>query len=287
MNKQFDASLHASPSRSQISPAPCVGLHCSGADGSQWRTLFARMSDETKTIAPDLIGTVSRGYKIPDGPFTLEREAASIITEIEELGSPAHLIGHSYGGALALHIARARPDLVRSLCLYEPTLFSLLKAGDATDGSLYSEIVSLTNAIQTGIEKGCEEFSAQVFTDFWGGLGAWQALSRERRCAMIDWIYKAPSDFDALLKEPDPEYILSEGVPSTIIRGSQTHVHTKRIAELLASQGKLVELKVLKGAGHLGPFTFKESFEMEVLSHIRTVDRRDMASMEVKPISRS
>ncbi len=287
MNKQFDASLHASPCWSQISPAPCVGLHCSGADGSQWRNLFARMSEETKTIAPDLIGTLSRGHKIPDGPFTLENEAASIVTEIEKLGRPAHLIGHSYGGALALHIARARPDLVRSLCLYEPTLFSLLKAGELTDGLLYSEIVSLTNAIRTGIEEGCEEFSAQVFTDFWGGLGSWQALSRERRCAMIDWVHKAPSDFDALLKEPDPEYILSEGVPSTIIRGSQTHVHTKRIAELLASQGKLVELKVLKGAGHLGPFTFKESFEMEVLSHIRTVDRRDMASMDIKPISRS
>lgn len=235
MNKNFEIPLQAFGTWSQTLRAPCVGLHCSGADGGQWRSLFARLGADIETLAPDFIGTVSRGHLCLDEPFTLEQEAPSVVAAMDELSGPSHLIGHSYGGALALHIARVRPDLVRSLCLYEPTLFSLLKTGSATDRSLFSEIISLSNTIRTGIEEGCEDFSAQVFTDFWGGLGAWQALSRERRCAMIDWIGKAPSDFDALLREPDPENILPKDIPITIIIGSQTHAQARRIAEILAS----------------------------------------------------
>lgn len=271
MNQQIVHSRDNSPVWLAIQPTPVVGLHCSGADGRQWCGLFDRFSDGTTTLAPDLIGTASRGHRTGSGPFMLADEAAPIIEMMETLPAPAHIVGHSYGGALALHIARARPDLVHSLCLYEPTLFALLRKGEAADELLYSEIQSLTQAIQNGIEEGCSNFSAQIFTDFWGGLGAWQALSRDRRSAMVDWIAKAPSDFEALLSEPDPKYILSGAVPTTIIVGKHTHAHTLRIAEMLLVQADGVKLKFLDGAGHLGPFTFREKFELEVLSHLKSL----------------
>ena len=268
MNQQIVHPLGNSPAMLAIQPTPIVGLHCSGADGRQWCKLFDRFGGHTTTLAPDLIGTASRGHRTRTRPFTLAEEARPIIEMIEALPGPAHIVGHSYGGALALHIARARPDLVQSLCLYEPTLFALLRNGEAADKLLYSEIQSLTQAIQNGIEEGCSNFSAQIFTDFWGGLGAWQALSRDRRCAMVDWIAKAPNDFEALMAEPEPETILCGTVPTTIIVGKHTHANTLRIAEMLVSQADGVKLKFLDGAGHLGPFTFREKFELEVLSHL-------------------
>lgn len=47
-----------------------------------------------------------------------------------------HLIGHSYGGAVSLHVALQRPERVRSLALYEPVLFAPLRddgGGDEPD----------------------------------------------------------------------------------------------------------------------------------------------------------
>ena len=44
------------------------------------------------------------------------------------LGKSAHLVGHSFGGAIALAAAARRPDAVRSLTLVEPAL--LMMAGD-------------------------------------------------------------------------------------------------------------------------------------------------------------
>ena len=40
-------------------------------------------------------------------------------------GGPVHLVGHSYGGMVALYMARARPDAIRSLVLIEAPAFGL------------------------------------------------------------------------------------------------------------------------------------------------------------------
>ena len=45
---------------------------------------------------------------------------------VEVLGSGAHLVGHSYGGVVALLAAAARPELVRSLAVFEPPAFALV-----------------------------------------------------------------------------------------------------------------------------------------------------------------
>ncbi len=44
----------------------------------------------------------------------------------EELGEASHLIGHSFGGAIALLAAARRPEAVRSLTLIEPALQPML-----------------------------------------------------------------------------------------------------------------------------------------------------------------
>ena len=268
MRQLVDTALTVGVRKGPTRISPFVGLHCSGADGSQWSSLMRQVGCRAATLSPDLIGTPSRGHREGGGSFSLAQEAIYVIELIEDLVEPVHLVGHSYGGALALHIARARPDLVRSLCLFEPTLFSLLETGGERDRLLRTDIVTLAAAIRSGIADGNRLFGAQLFSDFWGGVGAWQALSRIRREALVDWIEKAPLDFDALLNEAEPECILRSNVPSTVIVGGVTHPHTRHIADLLLRQSTLVRIRSLAGAGHLGPFTLREPFEKLVLSHI-------------------
>ena len=61
--------------------------------------------------------TVSRG---PDD------QLADALWVSEELGEGSHLIGHSFGGAIALFAAAQRPQAVRSLILIEPALQPML-----------------------------------------------------------------------------------------------------------------------------------------------------------------
>src|SRR5512138_3457520 len=99
---------------------PVILLHCSGSSGAQWRTLASTLEARHLVAAPDLIGYGSAAPWTGRAPFSLAQEAGPILSLIGTLGEPVHLVGHSYGGAVALHIALTRPELVRSLTLIEP-----------------------------------------------------------------------------------------------------------------------------------------------------------------------
>jgi pimeloyl-ACP methyl ester carboxylesterase len=154
--------------------------------------------------------------------------------------------------------------------LYEPTLFSLLDNSEPDDRILFNEIETLTTTIEGAIKEGCPDFAAQVFTDFWGGVGAWQALSRDRRTALTSWIRKCPLDFGALLYEPSGTPLPAD-IPITLMVGSQSQKQTQRIAELLVAEAPQSWLVQVQGAGHLGPFTFRDRVARLVNKHFERI----------------
>ncbi|MGH3765178.1 MAG: alpha/beta fold hydrolase [Pseudonocardiaceae bacterium] len=79
-------------------------------------------------VAPDLPGHGDA----PDGPNDFEVSAELVVREL--LQEPAHLVGFSYGGIVAMLAAAARPGSVRSLTTIEPPATSA--APDVTDVTL-------------------------------------------------------------------------------------------------------------------------------------------------------
>ena len=78
------------------------------------RSRLARLKrllrDRTRLWCPNFIGSMWTGHWNGDHAFTLADEAAAIVSMIDALGRPVHLVGHSYGGAVALRVARERPE---------------------------------------------------------------------------------------------------------------------------------------------------------------------------------
>jgi pimeloyl-ACP methyl ester carboxylesterase len=58
-------------------------------------------------------------------------EHAPLVAEL--LADGAHLVGHSYGGVIALYAAGLRPDAVRSLTVIEPPAFGIARGDPAVD----------------------------------------------------------------------------------------------------------------------------------------------------------
>jgi pimeloyl-ACP methyl ester carboxylesterase len=73
-----------------------------------------------------------RGYgKTPAaGRVDFERDAEDVAALLDE---PAHLLGHSYGGLVALLATARRPDGVRTLTVVEPPAFSLVRGEPAVE----------------------------------------------------------------------------------------------------------------------------------------------------------
>src|ERR1041384_8297737 len=105
-----------------------IALHCAGAGSSQWRQLAGVLGDGYELLAPEHYGCENTGPWSGEHPFTLAAEEARTIALIDAPERNVHLVGHSYGGGVALHVALARPEHIASLTLYEPSAFQLLKA---------------------------------------------------------------------------------------------------------------------------------------------------------------
>ena len=94
---------------------PVLLLHGVPETSSVWRDIAPRLATGRRVLAPDLPGLGGSAYTGPyDVPSLVGQLAALIASEV---GGPVDVVGHDWGGSLALGLAGARPDLVRRLCI--------------------------------------------------------------------------------------------------------------------------------------------------------------------------
>src|SRR5262245_11770088 len=91
-----------------------IALHCSGASAGQWRALAEGLGSQYAIEAPEHYGCDSTGTWSGEHVFTLADEAKRAIALIDGSEGSVHLVGHSYGGGVALYAALARPNRIAS-----------------------------------------------------------------------------------------------------------------------------------------------------------------------------
>lgn len=95
-----------------------VGLHGFMGSALDWRELEASLEGGYRCIFPDLPGHGQNQAGLSTRPLSLPTWASGLARTFDRLGvPPAHLVGYSLGGRLALHFARQYPERVRSLVL--------------------------------------------------------------------------------------------------------------------------------------------------------------------------
>jgi 3-oxoadipate enol-lactonase len=109
-------SIHYEDHNPQGSPAVLL-LHGLGVTGSSWQLQIpCLVAAGFRVIAPDARGFGQSTY--PGGGISIAGLADDIAALLEATGvSPAHVVGISMGGTLALQLALDRPELVRRLVL--------------------------------------------------------------------------------------------------------------------------------------------------------------------------
>ncbi|MBX7497074.1 alpha/beta fold hydrolase [Qipengyuania sp. 6B39] len=81
-------------------------LHGTGASAHSWRGMLGSLAEHFTVVAPDLPGHGFTKGRVRSGP-TLPRIAAAVEALLEQLAlSPAIIVGHSAGAAVALELAR-------------------------------------------------------------------------------------------------------------------------------------------------------------------------------------
>lgn len=93
-------------------------LHGFGGSSYSWRHLIPELATDYRVLAPDLNGFGFTERPRARAPYTRSGQLKLILALMDHHHLPsAHIVGHSYGGALALTLAHDHPRRVRSLTL--------------------------------------------------------------------------------------------------------------------------------------------------------------------------
>ncbi len=255
-----------------IFSAPVVALHSSASSGAQWKQLAAELDGRFSVSAIDLPGYGSR--MADNGAFGIGGVADDVIDHLTGFRQPVHLVGHSFGASVALKIALLRPDLVKSLTLYEPVAFHLLETGDAEDRDQFAQMRRISTTLAECAEAGTVECGMRAVVDFWNGQGSFDGSSEERRrrwSAMTPAILK---DFTRCFSEDwSLEDLAALTMPVLVLTGMDSPEVAQNVATKVANAVAQARLAILPGAGHMTPVHEPEWVNSRIYEHIAHVER--------------
>jgi pimeloyl-ACP methyl ester carboxylesterase len=213
-----------------------VLIHGSVGNADSWAAVRPVLEERYEVVAPN-----RGGY--PPGPLLERIDFEQQAEELAPLlGERAHLVGHSYGGVIALLIAASRPDAVRSLTVSEPPAFGLARGTPEVE-----EVVARLDEHFTNGPREPRAFAV----GFLGAVGSSAPLPDELpppveqglRATMAErppWEAQIP--LDELAATPFPKLVIS----------GAHHAAFDAVCDVLEEQLG-AERAVLPGAGHSIP----------------------------------
>ena len=229
-------------------------VHSSGLSGRQWHHLMKALPGPCH--APDLSG-------YPEGPAWTGGDAWSVdvaylLGLIDDTEGPVDLVGHSYGGAIVFRLALERPDRVRRIVVHDPVLWgSVLSDGEQR---YRDEMMAFGDSKLLTPENGGDAEWMKLFIEFWGGQGAWDAMSERHQQAFLQVGPKVSREVYDLGVDLRPASTY-DGIkaPTMIAMGEKSPGVEQEVCRVLASRGINRTLVPIPG-GHMSPVTSPQPF---------------------------
>ncbi len=259
------AVQHFAPT--SVGPArksPVVLLHSGGMSGRQWRKFAAELSESREVYVPDFLGYGESGPWPAGERFHASLEVLALERLLDELEAPppsgprgpVHLVGHSYGGAIAFLAAFHRRNIA-SIVAYEPPLFGILDEPPARPVAAVDDL--------EGWLRG--------FVDYWNVPGAWEAMPETGRASFRANGMKLFDEVQCLLGDRTPAATYATlSIPALLLGGEHSPIAARTLTDRIAAampEGRAVRIP---GAGHMGPITHAPTVHQQITAFLDEVD---------------
>lgn len=163
-------------------------------------------------VAPDLLGHGRSPWR---APWTIDANVAALA---EVLTEPVVVVGHSFGGAIALHLAATRPELVKGLVLLDPAV--------GLDGDWMREIADSMFASPDYTDRA--EARDEKSSGAWGDVDADQLDAEldehlvELPNGRVGWRIGIPAMLSYWSELARPVSLPQKGTPTVLVRATRT-----------------------------------------------------------------
>ena len=240
---------------------PLVLVHGISATSARWRAVVSGFAEHFTVYAVNRRG---RGKSGDSDQYAIEREFDDVAALIDSIGRPVNLLGHSYGGTIALEAATLTGN-VRRLVLYEPSMFICRSVADAPAhirrlGALLEKddrdgLVSLF--LSRFVRTSSDEIDAMRTSPGWSDrLEVAHTIPREMYAQASQYCF-------------DPERFRTLIIPTLLLVGDDSDDDLKAGAEALHDVLPNSRLRGLPGQKHAAMETSPQLFLNEVLGFLK------------------
>jgi pimeloyl-ACP methyl ester carboxylesterase len=238
-------------------------IHGGASNNRQWEPLIDQLQDRYRVLAVNLRGTGKTSTWPSGKPQPLSAQTQLIEALAELVGEPVSLVGHSYGGTIAMKVAQTTAVQISKMVLIEPNPFFLLNRPGYEDGR--ADIDIMAEPFQRlAAEDRWSEIGVH-FIDYWFGAGSWQAMGEKRQASISAMMPTIRGAWDGLMHDPVPVETWADIATRTLlITSADTRLSVKCIRDQMRD--------------HLPGLSFAETPEG---GHMAIVGRPDLVNPDI------
>jgi pimeloyl-ACP methyl ester carboxylesterase len=238
---------------------PVVFIHGFSLDARMWDDQFGVFAERYRGLRYDV-----RGFgrsSLPTGPYAQVEDLLPLLNHFQL--APAHVIGLSMGGGIALDFALMCPDATRSLTLVDAALggFAWTKDWGAPG------VLARTAGIETAKR-------AWLSDELFAPANAQPAVAARLAQMVADysgyhWVNRDPGRWADLPTERPLEQLRA---PTLALVGERDLPDFHRIAELVAARAPRAQRFILRGVGHMSNMEAPQAFNEVILRFLTEVN---------------
>ena len=231
---------------------PVILNHSSVSGNQQWRSLTEALKDRYRVLAVNLFGYGDTTPRPGDAMQTLSDHAELVLALCSDSGAQVHLVGHSFGGSVALKAASRLGHKIAGLVLLEPNPFYLLFQYERK--AAFEEVKAIRDHVKHYGAAGNWKKVAERFADYWVADGTWDSMPAKRRGAFLEAMPPNFHEWDAVMNEKTTiDTYAALTAKTLVVSAADTKRPIREIVELFVEACPHWSFRQVAEGGHMEP----------------------------------
>ncbi len=234
--------------------------------GAAWRSVIAALNGRFRCVTTSLPGYGGTAERRNPADTSILRVTEALEAVIRRAGGQVHLVGHSFGGLVALAAALRAAAPLASLTIVEAPAVELLR--ETGEHEHYGAFQDMSAAYFASFHAGNHQ-AISTMVDFYGGQGTFSSWPPRVRDYAVETTPTNMLDWASAYGFPlSPRMLAAVTIPVLVMRGEASHPAMQRVNALLSTHIPGASLVTIPGAAHFMIATHAQEVAQAIALHV-------------------